>query len=251
METNNDTIRFGLVRAFDPEQVAETRTIDFNISDESKDRHRTVLDLKGWELEAYNRNGIVGYQHNLYGDMCNAPEPEDVIAKGNVFAEGKNLVGRTTFAPSDVNPKAERVFRMVLTGFLKSTSVGFNPLEDGTYGEGEEARGAANETYYFGKRELLEYSIVNIPSNRNAQVRQMRDNSASAILYLRRELDYKYTLAQIERFTIAQALDALDGKDLDIRETDPDKVAKMLDQIRGLEQENAMLKRRVTFLNYK
>lgn len=245
METNN--LRFGQVRAFDADEVAETRTIDFNISDESKDRHGTVLDLKGWDLDPFNRNGVVGYQHNLYGDMCNPPEPEDVIAKGNVFAEGRNLVGRTTFAPKDVNEKAERVFRMVLTGFLNSTSVGFNPLEDGTFGEGEEARGAANETYYFGKRELLEYSIVNIPSNRNAQVRQMRENSASALMYLRRELDYKYSLAQIERFTIAQALDALDGKDLEIRETDPEKVREMLNKITHLQQRNAMLERQLTF----
>ena len=238
MKTPN--IRFGLVREFDPEEVAETRTIDFVISDESKDRHRTVLDIEGWDIDSYNRNGIVGYQHNLYGDMCNAPDPEDVIAKGSAFVEGRLLIGRTTFADASINPKSDRIFRMVQTGFLKSTSVGFNPLEKGVFGEGEQREGGKDETYYFGKRELLEYSVVNIPSNRNAQVRTMRDNTASALLYVRRELDSKYSLSQIENMSIRTVLDLLDGKQLEIRHTDPETVSK---QLRELELQSARFKR--------
>ena len=243
METKNN-IRYGTVRAFDAEEVNETRTIDFVISDNSKDRHGTVLDLEGWELDAFNRNGIVGYQHNLYGDMCNAPDPDDVIAAGRAIPDGGVLIGRTTFEPESVNPRAEKIFRKVILGTLKSTSVGFNPMEDGRYGEADQARGAENETFYFGKRELLEYSVVNIPSNRNAQVRTMRDNTTSALMYVSRELGAKYRLSQIENMSVRNVLDLLDGKDLEIRETDPEKVAKML---REKDAQIDMLNRKLSF----
>lgn len=245
METTN--IRHGYVREFDPEQAKETRTIDFVISDASKDRHRTVLNMDGWDLDPFNRNGIVGYQHNLYGDMCNAPNPDDVIAAGRAFVDGNLLIGRTTFEDRDLNEVADKVFRKVLLGTLKSTSVGFNPLEDGTYGEGEEARGAANETYYFGKRELLEYSVVNIPSNRNAQKRKMRDNTASALQFAYSQLGGKFRYSQIENMRVTDVLALLEGKDLEITETDPEKVRKMIDEITHLKQRNAMLERQLTF----
>ncbi len=63
-----------------PDNVDETRTIDFIISDSTKDRHSTVVNQKGWQLDNYNKNPIVGYQHNIYGDnMCADPNPDMVI----------------------------------------------------------------------------------------------------------------------------------------------------------------------------
>ena len=56
----NKLFTTGQVREI-PANVEETRTIPFVISDDSKDRHSTVLSTDGWDLEAYNRNGIVGY----------------------------------------------------------------------------------------------------------------------------------------------------------------------------------------------
>ena len=42
---------------------AEKRTAEFVISTESIDRHGTVFKLAGWDLENYNRNPIVAYNH--------------------------------------------------------------------------------------------------------------------------------------------------------------------------------------------
>ena len=166
---------FGEVRAFDKDEAEKTRIIPFVISTERRDRHKTVLDIQGWILDDYQRNGIVGYQHEVYGDGLFGSNPDSVIGKGNVRVEGNQLVADVHFEPPELNPLAEKIFRKVLFGTLKASSVGFLPIEKGKWGEGKEARGEENETYYYGKRQLLEFSIVNIPSNADAIVRNIED----------------------------------------------------------------------------
>ena len=227
----NKLFTSGQVREI-PKDVEESRTIPFVISDDSKDRHRTILSVDGWDLEAYNRNGIVGYMHNVMGGgMCSEPDPDYVIGKGIASIEERFLIGTTTFEPAEINKKAEKVFRKVLFGSLRSTSVGFSELAPGEFGADEQGAGKADETYYFGRRELLEYSIVNIPSNRNAQKRSMRDQTAGALAYVRRALDSKFRLSQIEEMRVCDVLDLLDGKDVEIRSTDPDEVRRLLAEI--------------------
>lgn len=176
---------FGKVRAFDREEAEKTRTIDFIISDETRDRHRTVIPVKNWKLDNFNKNGIVGYQHEVYGNGFFMPsDPDDVIGTGKAFVEDGQLIGRVTFEPAEINPKAEKLFQKVLHGTLKATSVGFIELTKGKYGEGDEARDGDNPTYYFGEVELLEFSIVNIPSNPAALRRKISrmDSAFSKIM---------------------------------------------------------------------
>lgn len=204
----------GEVRAFSPD-VEETREVEFVISTPARDRHHTVLNPRRWVLEPYNRNPVVGYQHNLYGDLCNPPNPDDVIGSGRVWLEGDRLIGAVRFEPAELNPLAEKVFRKVLAGTLRATSVGFIPLMDpetgayGRWGEGEEAQGRANETFYLYGQELVEFSIVNIPSNPDALRRGLRDQTAHALMYLRRVTGLEFR--QIEGMTVREVLDALEG----------------------------------------
>jgi hypothetical protein len=158
----NRTFLTGSVREFAPD-VEETRTVEFIISTPERDRHRTVLNPNGWNLDSYNRNGIVGYQHQVRSD-----NPDFILGKGEAFLEGDNLIGRVTFEPAEINPLAEKIFRKVLHGTLKATSVGFVPIGKGKFGEGDQAQGRSNETYFFEGQELLEWSIVHVPSNRGS-----------------------------------------------------------------------------------
>lgn len=224
----NKLFTSGQVREI-PKNVEESRTIPFVISDTSKDRHSTVLSTEGWDIEAYNRNGIVGYMHNVMGGgMCDEPDPDYVIGRGVASIDAGLLIGMTTFEPAEINELAEKIFRKVLFGTLRSTSVGFMEMEAGAFGMGDEVCGGPNETYYIGKRELIEYSIVNIPSNRNAQVRSMRDMTSGALAYVRRELSGKFRLSQIENMRVCDVLDLLDGKDIEINSTDPEHVRALL-----------------------
>ena len=191
--------------------VEESRTVQFVISNNTRDRHRTVLDATKWQLDNFNRNGIVGYQHNVYGDgMCAGPNPDDVIGRGRAFLEGDQLIGEVVFEPADINPLAEKIFRKVLFGSLRATSVGFAEIGKGTYGSGTQARGAADETYYFAAQELLEFSIVNIPSNPDATKRALRDQTSHALMYVKRALGGTASFADIESMTVADVLRQLD-----------------------------------------
>ncbi|MDH5524523.1 MAG: HK97 family phage prohead protease [Desulfobulbaceae bacterium] len=174
----------------------ETRQIDFVISDESRDRHGTIIPLNAWKLQNFNANGIVGYQHDVYGDdFLTKADPDDVIGIGEAFTEDGKLIGRVTFEPAEINPKAEKIFQKVLHGTLKATSVGFYETKKGAWGEKEQARDGATPTYFFGEVELLEFSIVNIPSNPAALRRKLEEKTLAADL---EETRQQLSTAQLE-----------------------------------------------------
>lgn len=198
---------FGAVRTFNIEEVEKTRTIPFVFSTASKDRHGTVLDQNNWVLDNFNANGIAGYMHNVYGgDMCNAPDPDDIIGSARAWEEDGQLLGEIKFETEDINPKAEKIFRKILAGTLKAVSVGFLPTGQGRWGEGDEAERGINPTYYYEGQELLEISVVNIPSNPDALKRNMRDQASNAIMYVHKQLNIEgdYSFADIDNMTVRE-----------------------------------------------
>ena len=166
----------------------ENRTAEFIISDDTKDRHNTVLDVDGWHLDNYNKNGIVGYQHDVYGD--DQANPDNVIGIGKAEMRDGKLIGIVTFEPENINPLAEKIFQKVQFGTLRATSVGFNPLEQGEFRKMEDSDA---EIYHYGKRDLLEFSIVNIPSNPNA-VRSIEKKEADRLTLPEKEKEKPNTL---------------------------------------------------------
>lgn len=211
---NEMQYRMGNVREIS-QDVELTRTIQFIISTATRDRHGTVLKPENWELENFNRNGLVGYQHNVYGDdLCNAPNPDDVIGTGRAWVENSQLIGEVKFEPANINPTAEKIFRKVIFGSLKATSVGFLPKGEAKWGEGEESRNGSNPTLYYEKQELLEFSIVNIPSNPDAIRRSMRNQANNAMLYISRTMGGKFTTEQILDMPVRDVIDMMEGKEL-------------------------------------
>ena len=145
----------------------DNRTVKFVFSTSAKDRHRTILNKDGWELENFNRNGIAGYMHDVYGDgLLSKPDPDDVIGKARAWVEDDKLIGEITFEPADLNAKADKVYRKIQFGSLNAVSVGF--VEKGAGEMGDKEEGQDPDAYYFAGQELLEISVVNIPSNPEA-----------------------------------------------------------------------------------
>jgi len=130
----------------------EDRTVDFIISTAAKDRDGDTIDPKGWILTNFLKNPVVLFGH----DNRSLP----VGKAENIRLEGGALKASVKFADAGMNPLAESVFRMVKAGFLNATSVGFSPIEF------ERSDGGIQ----FIKQELLEFSIVPIPSNPEALV---------------------------------------------------------------------------------
>lgn len=175
----------------DNDSASQTRKITYVLSTSDRDRHNTVLNMDGWELDNYRKNPIVLYAHQSSGKaLFTQPDPDNVIGKmENIRLEktltGKALLGDVIFEPERINPKAEKLYQKVKFGSLTRVSVGFMEVGQGKFGTGDEARGAANETYYFSGQELLEVSIVDLPSNPNAGKREI---SEAGVQYAARAL---------------------------------------------------------------
>jgi len=200
--------RSGEVRVVDD----ENRRVQFVISTGTRDRHRTVLNPQNWNLDNFNRNPVVGYQHNVYGDMCREPNPDDVLGPSSAWVEGEKLIGEVDFETKDLNPLADKIYRKIKNGTLRATSVGFIEVGKGEYGEDTEARGGDNETYHFAGQELLEFSIVNIPSNPDALARSMDIQTERALQYIHKKLDGKLNMDEIKKLQLGEVISLVSGE---------------------------------------
>lgn len=212
---NKRTI-YGELRGI-PGDAQESRIIPFVLSTYAKDRHGTVLNQDGWILEPYKRNPIVAFQHSTGGGSSFLePNPDLIIGKSvNIYFEGsgrhRRLVADCKFEPAEINPLAEKVFQKCLFGSLRSASVGFIPLGEGHYGSGDEARGGSNEVYYFAGQELLEWSIVSIPSNSQATKKSLSEADQGARNYAFNNLN-RFSQEALKGLTQEEILVLLDSQ---------------------------------------
>jgi HK97 family phage prohead protease len=186
--------------------------------------------MENWEVNAFRANPIIGWQHNVYGGgMCTDPDPDQIIGRGDVQIDNGEMFVDITFEEADNNPLAEKIFRKVKKGILNAVSVGFREIGEGR--QGDEERGESPDVYYFNGQELLEISVVSIPSNKNALVKSLRSQTASALNYIYKELGGKYKFSDIENMRVRDVMDLIEGKEVrdfekDLTET-PGKVVKV------------------------
>lgn len=198
-------------------QMEKTRTVTFIASSPSIDRDMDVTNSKGWFLENYKNNPVIGYQHQVVSHgLCIVPDPDDIIGQGKnlrVNDDGKLLVD-IWFEDGETNPKAEKIFRKVLNGTLNAVSVGFIPVanENGEISrKGAEEKGENPDANYLYGQELLEISIVNVPANPDAVAlrKGLKSQTAGAVANLSKMLDKSYS--DLEKMTVGQIVKALEG----------------------------------------
>lgn len=202
--------------------VEETRTVEFVISTGIRDRHNEVINMKNWNLDSFNANPIVGYQHNVYGDnMCLAPNPDDVLGKSKAWLDtykGKPaVISSVEFEPKEINPLAEKVFRKVLFGSLNAASVGILPIGDGRFEERKMENGKTEKTYYYDGQELIEWSIVHIPANPDARAKSLKSQTESALLFVQRLLP-DFGMKDLRGMKVQEILDLIEGKNVSVEE---------------------------------
>lgn len=130
----------------------ETRTIPFTITTGARDRDRDVLDPKGWDTANYEKNPVI-----LYGHQYRALPIGQTLSLQKM---AKSIKAKALFVSGEIYEFADTVYQMVKGKFLRAASVGFMPQE-WTYDE-------ENRGYNFLKNELLEWSVVPVPSNPEA-----------------------------------------------------------------------------------
>jgi len=138
------------------------RQYEFTASTADMDRDGEVIDVEGWDLRNFKKNPVIMYAH----DYRTLP----IGKAAHIGVKDGKLKNTVEFPPEGTYEFADIVERLVNTGYLKTESVGFIPKkwEDGDGGEKTPRR-----TYT--KQELLEISIVPIPSNPHALMDAVED----------------------------------------------------------------------------
>ncbi len=126
------------------------------------DRDMERMDPTGWLLKEYRKNPVVFFGHDSWipaiGAMKNVKKPDD---------EKGQLTGRVFFDETGTDPFAMMIANKVRSGILTKGSVGFRAKKI------EILEGSRDGTrLIYREQELMEFSIVNIPSNPRAQVQR-------------------------------------------------------------------------------
>lgn len=214
-------------------QAEQSRTITFIASTPNKDRDGDITNSKGWQLDNFIKNPVIGYQHQVVSHgLCITPDPDDIIGVGKnlrLDEEGKLLVD-ISFEDKETNPKADKIFRKVLNGTLSAVSVGFIPIkgQDGEYyRKGNESMGEDPDANYLYGQELLEISVVNVPANADAVAlrKGLKSQTAGAIVNLSKMLNKSYD--ELQKMTIQDVVKELEGE----KETTEDTLMENINKL--------------------
>lgn len=158
-----------------------SRSIHIVCSTIAEDRHGDTIDPKGWKLDNYRANPVLLWGHDMY-----APPIGRALSIG---VNGASLEGQYEFAPAGVYPLADTVYALAKNGFINAGSVGFKPIK---YQFRTDSDGVD-----FLEQELLEMSIVSVPSNPEALI------SARS-----KGIDFRPIVAVTPKGTLRDALEA-------------------------------------------
>ncbi|MBI4474094.1 MAG: HK97 family phage prohead protease [Acidobacteria bacterium] len=162
-----EPVRFVGTPVFDAKTKAAAPPADhvvtFRSTTTGKDRHGTRILTDGIDVENYAKNPVFCWGHDAYGGYFSVPDMENVIGRSIAIRKKPDYMEQdVAFTPEDVNPKGDRAFRMVMARFLNTVSIGFIPRSVSIEMEDEV------EIPVITKSELLETSLVTIPSNPDA-----------------------------------------------------------------------------------
>lgn len=233
----------GYVRAL---PKGDDRTIEFIVSNESVDRHNSIVKLDGWDLSGFNKNPILGWDHDVYGGW-RAADPDNILGSIKVERQGDELVGYAKFEDAETNKKADKIFRKVKSGTLNAVSVGFMP-GDSHEGDPDTNENEIRGVLYYDSAELVEVSVVPIPSNKDAVKRAIENGDIPELIEetIREALGNEYN----EKLTLKGVFSILRGGEAaKIEEEDAGEKVDKEDRDRHLEVVRARNKAIKTIAN--
>lgn len=153
--------------AWEPE--SRNRVIQWWASDERVDRDGDII-RQDWNLANYANNPILLYGHEWESPPIGASLNEEVSdreTRGAKKYKGPGMLMTLLFADEQRNAFGDAIYRMAKAGFIRTGSVGFYPgriirVEDD---EERDKLGLGPWGVIMENNELLEFSIVTIPSN--------------------------------------------------------------------------------------
>lgn len=135
----------------------KTRTATFIASTEAIDAYDEIVE-QDWILDHFKANPVILWGHQSrelpIGRALRCEVVNDI--------RGPHLECDIEFCTEEMNPLAERVFKMVRAKFLRAVSVGFRP-KSVRYEKRDD-----KEVYVLSRNVLKEISVVTIPANHEA-----------------------------------------------------------------------------------
>lgn len=165
----------------------------FTLSSPGVDRDHDTVNQLGIDLTEFKKNPVVMWAHDY-------KIPPVGRVEATWIRDGK-LMGSISFPPKGISPLADTLHGLVEHGYLNAVSVGFTPVE---------VLQRADGGMDYVKIELMELSLVPVPSNRDAlilaegkgvNVKTVKD-WASAILAKEDSVEIHAVLARIEKDAI-------------------------------------------------
>lgn len=126
------------------------RKLSFVITTSAKDRDNDTINPLGWKLDNYLKNPVVLWAHSY--------ESPAVARTEKIWIEDNSVKAIAEFTPQEVYPFGYTLYLLYREGFMKAVSVGFIPLSWEVREDG----------FDYIEQELLEYSLVPVPSNPEA-----------------------------------------------------------------------------------
>ena len=163
----------------------------------TEDRDGDVIKASGWELDNYKKNPIIMWAHKY-------DKPPIGKAISVSVSKGK-LIFQVKFADFQTYPFADTIYKLCKGGFLNATSVGFIPKE------WEIGKKENDPIRTYTKQELLELSIVPVPSNPDALV-TARDNKVITIKEFNTLTQNKIVFDDIRNAEIVDMTEQMEGK---------------------------------------
>jgi len=155
-------------------KAMKPRTVVARISTTSIDRDGEVLLPSGIDLKDFRKNPVVLLNHDQgglpVGRALSVKRQSDGIIAEVQFAE------RPTGHPSSVEWIPDTIFNLFQQGILKAFSVGFIPLEMREPTDRDFKKFGDDVRNVISKWSLLEFSVVNVPSNQDSLVLQVAKN---------------------------------------------------------------------------
>jgi hypothetical protein len=169
----------------------EDRVQAFWASDERVDRDGDII-RQNWELAEFLKNPIILFGHQWFAAPIGVSLITEVRDRLDDDFQGRALFMLLMFATAEQSEEADRVFRLIKAGFLKTGSVGFRPIEILIIDDAEEraSLGLGRWGVIFNRSALIEFSMVSVPANPGAHtlsaVKALTEVDVVALRELRR-----------------------------------------------------------------
>ena len=146
------------------------------VNAKSIDRHGTLIDPAGVDIDNYKRNPVVLINHDM----------SLLAATATVTKQDDRIILHVDDDAWDLeDEQIARYHRKIKKGLMKTMSIGFRPdmdsLEERTTEDGQ-------QYMYIGRSEMIEGSFVTIPSNTDAEV--LERQLEKQVTGLKEEIEY-------------------------------------------------------------